>query len=308
MEHLAQLIKLQDYISRYEWNPFRYPSQFIRLKQENWKKLTVEWEQIVEEPEEEEASPKSSRFSKWKRWKQKPRVDVTGERDHTESLPPTKEELKHYFLNRLMEIQMKWATSTITDISYINQKYSYDPEIKYFLQRFPDTYLIMYYPIFNIKKAPIEGEIIVITPINIEIIYLMDEGKDAMIIASDERTWTVDVQDKRYKIINPHIALKRTEQIIKSVLAFHDLEFPIKKTVLSKTNEILYTDEPFYTQLVGRKQYEEWFLTMRSLSSPLKNQQLRVADALLKHCQTSSVKRLEWDEETYAFGFTEENN
>ncbi len=40
---MAQLVKLYDYISRYEWNTYRYPTQFIRLKQENWKKLYNRW-------------------------------------------------------------------------------------------------------------------------------------------------------------------------------------------------------------------------------------------------------------------------
>ena len=41
---MAQLVKLQDYISRYEWNPYHYPAQFIRLKRQNWKKLQEQWE------------------------------------------------------------------------------------------------------------------------------------------------------------------------------------------------------------------------------------------------------------------------
>lgn len=49
MINIAQLIKLLDYISRYETNPFHYPTQYIRLKQENWKKLSKEWEDEMEE-------------------------------------------------------------------------------------------------------------------------------------------------------------------------------------------------------------------------------------------------------------------
>lgn len=34
---MAQLVKLIDYVTRYEVQPFHYPSQYIRLKQENWR-------------------------------------------------------------------------------------------------------------------------------------------------------------------------------------------------------------------------------------------------------------------------------
>lgn len=36
---MAQLVKLYDYISRYETNPFHYPSRFIQLKQDNWQQF-----------------------------------------------------------------------------------------------------------------------------------------------------------------------------------------------------------------------------------------------------------------------------
>ncbi|ARI76757.1 hypothetical protein [Halobacillus mangrovi] len=51
---MAQLIKLQDYISRYETSIYQYPSQFIRLKRENWSKFQHLFEQgLLEEDVEE---------------------------------------------------------------------------------------------------------------------------------------------------------------------------------------------------------------------------------------------------------------
>ncbi|MFD2761894.1 hypothetical protein [Lentibacillus juripiscarius] len=40
---MAQLIKLEDDVSRYEWNMYRYPGQFMRLKQDQWSKLHCLW-------------------------------------------------------------------------------------------------------------------------------------------------------------------------------------------------------------------------------------------------------------------------
>ncbi|WP_318263950.1 hypothetical protein [Peribacillus simplex] len=36
---MAQLIKMQDYISRYEQDIYHYPTQFARLKKQQWDKL-----------------------------------------------------------------------------------------------------------------------------------------------------------------------------------------------------------------------------------------------------------------------------
>jgi len=42
---MAQLVKLLDYITRYETKAFHYPTQFIRLKQEHWEQLMRQWEE-----------------------------------------------------------------------------------------------------------------------------------------------------------------------------------------------------------------------------------------------------------------------
>ncbi|NBJ69057.1 MULTISPECIES: NERD domain-containing protein [Clostridia] len=309
MKTLAQLIKLQDYISRYEWNPYRYPSQFIRLKNENWHQLKDMWEKAANSSvDHTEMMHEAKEHPRWKVWKRKTKaVDV----DHEEytadlDLPETKQGLKQYYLDKLLHLQMKWATSTVTDISFVDKKWTEDSEIKYFLQRFPDTYLFLYYPIFAIKKAPVECEIILISPIGIEIIYQLRETTGATIVAQDARTWIVEKENSRGKLLNPHIALKRTENIIKGILSHYHLNFPITKTILAKSNPVQFLAEPYQTKIIGKQQYDSWFSQKRNMSTPLKNQQLKVAEALLKHVQTTSVKRPEWEEERSPFEFVAE--
>ncbi|MFE4585135.1 hypothetical protein ACFRA1_07715, partial [Bacillus subtilis] len=36
---MAQIIKIHDYISRYELDPYHYINQFVRLKKERWLSL-----------------------------------------------------------------------------------------------------------------------------------------------------------------------------------------------------------------------------------------------------------------------------
>ncbi|WP_188456489.1 NERD domain-containing protein [Virgibacillus oceani] len=294
---MAQLIKLQDYISRYEWNAYRYPSQYIRLKQDNWKKLYALWNDSLDKDIEEKLEDESiSAFSRVKSF-MKREVDQEAQ-VKTPSLPDSELALKQYFLDKLFPVQLKWATSTVTDVSIMEQKYDHDPMLKFFLQRFPDTYLLMYYPIFNVKKAPIEGEIVFISPVGIEVIYLLEEGRSATIMAGDDRTWEVG---SNKKILSPLLALKRTEQIIKSILHVNEAEFPVRKIVLSQTNHIVYRNEPYNTKIIGKHEYGEWFDKKRKLVSTLKNRQLKAAELLLNHCQTSSVKRPEWEEEDNQF-------
>ncbi|WP_404453730.1 NERD domain-containing protein [Virgibacillus necropolis] len=294
---IAQLIKLQDYVSRYEWNAYHYPSQYIRLKQENWQKLHHLWSNPQEETDELESDKTLSTFAKWKSFiKKDPVVEMNNEKADN-FLPKAEEDLKHYFLDKLLPFQLKWASSTVTEVSFIDKSYEKDAKLKFFLQRFPDTYLLMYYPIFSIKKAPVDGELILISPIGIEIIYLIEERPNVKILAGDERTWGMETSDQQSKMLSPLIALKRTEQIVKRILATEQVDFPINKIVLSRTNKIVFHTEPYNTKIIGKLEFEQWFNEKRNLVSPLKNRQLKVIDTLLKHCQTTSMKRPEWEEE-----------
>ncbi|WP_430784681.1 NERD domain-containing protein [Virgibacillus flavescens] len=292
---------MQDYVSRYEWNAYRYPSQYIRLKQENWQKLHYLWSNPEEEPEELESNESLSAFDKWKLFIKRDSVVETDNAPEQEALPKTEEELKHYFLDKLFPFQLKWASSTVTSVSFIDKELERDDKLKYFMQRFPDTYLLMYYPIFSIKNIPVDGEIIFISPIGIEIIYLFDEPENVKIHAGDERTWEKEGTAKQSKILSPLITLKRTEKIVKQILATESIDFPIKKIVLSRKNHIVFHTEPYQTRIIGKLEYEKWFNEKRSLVSPLKSRQLKVIDTLLKHCQTTSMKRPEWEEDESTF-------
>ncbi|MFC2948695.1 NERD domain-containing protein [Virgibacillus sediminis] len=302
---MAQLIKLEDYISRYEWDIYRYPTQYIRLKNDNWRKIHEDWSRRDDLKEGiPEKSQSSSFASRWKSLfgiKSTPAEEQQEERTIGRSQPETEKDLRKSFLDQLYSFQLKWASSTVNRISFMDRKYYMDESLKYFLQRFPDTYLLMYYPIFHIRNAPVDGEIILISPVSIEVIKLVEEPLGHLLIDDNDRTWKLETGDGSHKILNPFIALKRTENIVKSVLQVKQIDFPVRKTVLSRTNNIIVSSRYNNGEVVGRHEYPKWFEARRNLESPLKNSQLKAAEALLKYCLTHSVKRQEWQEDEDVF-------
>lgn len=293
---MAQLIKLFDYISRYEWNMYRYPTQFIRLKNEQWEKTYERWqERDSVNMKQQEGKGAKSKFQWFSRTKEKER------QEDSIDLPRTKQQLKQSFLDRLFRFQLTWATSTISDISLFDEKIYDDEKLKYFLQRFPDNYFLLYYPVFAIKNAPIDGEIIFISPLGIEIIHLLETDSAYFYVAGDNRFWVKERNRKQEHILSPLIPLKRTEQIIKSILKQAGIDFPIQKVVLSETNHIVCQAEPYQTRIIGKSDYLKWFEEKRRLSAPLKSQQLKATEVILKHCQSLSIKRPEWEEELDSF-------
>ncbi|MDQ0160127.1 NERD domain-containing protein [Alkalibacillus salilacus] len=299
---MAQLIKLQDYVSRYEQDIFRYPGQFIRLKKENYEGIKQQWleqkeqDQISPIVEEEEVDKKKGFFKKW--FKKEEEDDQFETVDHAISqLPDDENELKRDFLDRIFQFQLKWASSTLHEVSFLDRIYETDDQLKYFLMRFPDTFLLYYQPIFKLNKALLEGDIIMVTPTSIQCIYWLDTDDESVVYeAVDQRKWKKRINGEEKSIVNPNIALKRMEGAIRSILNYHEIDYTIEKIVLSQNGVIQYNHSPQQTHYIDQSTYETWFHNQRTTSTPLKHQQLKVAGALLEHTQTTSINRPEWED------------
>ncbi|MBM7542978.1 NERD domain-containing protein [Amphibacillus cookii] len=294
---MGQLIKLENYISRYQRDILHYPRQFIRLKQDNWKRLLDLWHNQpninrIEAPLEEKNQ--TAIFDKIMGMFNKREVI---EEQPIDSLPPQNEEqLKQYFLDSLYHFQLNWSSTTLHEMSFLDRSYQEDLTLKYFLQRFPDSFLFMYQPVFKLKNATVDADIIMITPFEVNIIKLVEYPSSRTVIAGDDRTWFIEENHVRSKMLSPMLSVKRSDKIVKSILNHQGLDIPIHKIILSRTNIIDFDLEPFQTTYVDKEAHEEWLQKQRAYTSPLKHQQLKVADALLAYSDTVAVNRPEWEQ------------
>lgn len=268
---MAQLIKLQDYVSKYQADIYHFPSKFIQLKKDSWSKM----KQLYESGE---LSSKAKG------------------RHPAQPLPETDEELKRYFLNGLLPIQLKWASSTVWDLSYIHRSFHKDDILRFFLHRIPDSYLLMYNPIVLMRQSEMEALPILIGPQGVEIIHYVSGKNGGTLEPTKENSWMMNHNGFDTKIINPTYGLKRTEAFVQSVCKNYGLHLPIKKIVMAPDLRFRSTLEPFGTDLIGKDRFKHWLTVKRTGTSPLKSEQLKTADALLKHCKTVSFRRPEWQE------------
>ena len=309
---MAQLIKLQDYVSRYETDLYRYPSQFVRLKKQQWEKMKQHWENGDLPPapppsvkeEEEKDSVKEKLFSLFKKKEAQEEEPVPQPSDEEMLFEMegnqdihSEEELKVSFLNLLFDFQLKWASSTIMEKSYVDNSYRYDERLRYLLQRFPDNIFVMYNPVLKIKNAPVELETILITPTGIWCLTFLEFEEGTAYIGSGERFWVKKWGDMESKVLNPLIGLKRMERIIHQIIRYAGVELPIYQAVISRNGYIDYPQSPAGIQLLDKRIHNEWFQQQRSSSSPIKSVQLKVAQAIMEYCQITSFKRLQWEEE-----------
>ena len=314
---MAQLVKLLDYVSRYEQDLSRYPSQYIRLKRYQWERMKTQWESgadlsewqqgiqdnPVEPIEEKWFSPLVRLFGQ--RRTELSEIDPANEEivseDEEDNFgfnpnlihnPSNLEQLRKLYLDQLFHFQIKWASSTLMDRSKVNTRFTRDTLLRSFAQQLPDNYLLFYYPILLLKKAPVELDIIIVTPVECQCITVLESENLAAYSGSGDRFWLKKSGNKDSKILSPLIALNRTEKIITSIFNAQKIDFPIRKYLVSRNGYIDHPGKAFDVEIVDRRSYEEWFSRLSKSSVPMKSTQFKAAQSILNVGQTTSISRL----------------
>lgn len=336
---MAQLIKLQDYISRYQLDLNRYPTQFVRLKRVQWERVKEQferggaqqqWKPIEIQDDEEKPKPSFLKrlFTK-KTTEEEAHINienlsVESELDAEDTIPEEAttlhfeprmvfepkniEELKRMYLDQFFHFQLKWASSTLLEKSYVDPRYMRDTLLRTLTQGLPDSYLLLYLPVFQVKKAPVEVDIVLLTPTEVLCITPIEQQDLAVYVADGERFWTRKIDKTSKKVLSPMIQLNRMESIVSSLLRQHDIDLPVRKVVLSRNGFIDQPATVYGTQFIDQRKFSEWFLQLKRSTSPMKHMQIQAASVILSHTQTTSFQRDLWknDEEAAQHAAAEE--
>ncbi|WP_409289889.1 NERD domain-containing protein [Peribacillus sp. SCS-37] len=309
---MGQLIKLQDYVSRYEQDIYRYPAQFVRLKTQQWQKLKTGFESgepavsLAESVHLQPPAEEKGMLGRVKSIFKKNAKEEEAEEEHEEA-PANEEselelmmphaarsidELKRNFLNQIFKFQLKWASSTLQEKSAVDQIFYFDEKLKFFLQRFPDTCLVLYKPVFQLQQAPVELDIILVSPVDIWCITILEGEEDAAFLPMKGRFWMKKAPKKEEKkVLNPLLSANRTAAVVNRLLTANHIDLPIKKVILTRNGYIDYPSPPGDVLFVDKRSFKNWFGRIRGIKTPLKHAQLRSAQVLLDHCRTSYYSR-----------------
>ncbi|MBU9721070.1 MULTISPECIES: nuclease-related domain-containing protein [Bacillaceae] len=302
--YIAQLVKLSDYISRYEMDIYKYPSRYVRLKKERWQRLVHSWELnkqgkrrfFSSKPEEEVVKKSWRNFWPFKQ-KESQLETQTEEEDLflNNQLPisPSLDHLKASFREELFSFQMNWASSTISEISNVKRKYQYDQLLFTLLMELPDTFFVFYEPVFVHKKTSIDLDIMILTPSELWLVRALPGNEQTIYQPGADRFWTCSKGDKKEKILHPIISLKRMRTVIEPLLTEMDLSIPIKTVILAKDAYIDNSSSQRIT-LIDKRSYREWKEKLSRNVAPLKLHQMKIADAILSNCLTIARERTDF--------------
>ena len=71
--------------------------------------------------------------------------------------------------------------------------------------------MLLYEPIFLLKKAPVEVEVLLLTPTEIWCLAFIEEDEDAAYTGSNDNFWINGSGDSEDKVLNPAYQLKDGE-------------------------------------------------------------------------------------------------
>lgn len=322
---MAQLVKLQNYISRYQMDLVRYPTQFVRLKKIQWDRVKQQWKSNEDgefwgKTDDFEEVEKKSPFALIKKFipnfrknKQAEQYlelgevpsSINEEYDVTEETtllfepnfvytPETLEDLKRMFLEQFFQFQIKWASSTLLEKSYVDSRFFRDTLLRTLLQKLPDTYLIFYYPILKLKNAPVEMEVIVITPTDCVCITVLEQEDQAVYVDTGDRFWLKKIGRQEKKILNPFINLNRMENILTQLFKQEGVTMAIRKVLLSRNGYFDHPNSANGIKYVDKRKYLEWLEEFKRSSSPMKHMQFRGAQTILNTVETVAFNRNPW--------------
>ncbi|WP_257351568.1 hypothetical protein [Pseudalkalibacillus decolorationis] len=291
---MAQLLKLEDCISRYEADVFRYTGQYTRLKRDRWERVKTNWEDRINSTVSSRDPQEPVDDKKWWR-KRSEQPEILLENFYIKADISSIEELKTQFMDEIFRFQLKWASSTLTEKSRLSHSTPSDSCLKFLLTELPDNYLLLYKPILQMKNAATQLDVILIGPDSVHCLVFIDISTDTIVTGTKGRFWSSVEAKQSQQMISPVPAIQRMNYFLDRCVNLTLLDLKVHYTLVAKEGIINNDTTPSYIKIIDQRTFKDWHLRLKRQPSPIKFKQLKAAKAIIEHGVSSSYKRPEWD-------------
>ncbi|MFD2618008.1 hypothetical protein [Terrilactibacillus laevilacticus] len=262
---MAQLIKVNECISRYECDLQHYANRFITLKQKRW----LQWRDQFERPRDDRPVNLAKRFSSIS----------------------TIDQLKSVYYKWLFEQQIIWATSTAGFYSDNQEDLSHVTWLKICLSELNDVTFILYKPVLLMKQTMLQLDSLIITNDTLWCVKPLI-GEDGSVFQEiNNRLWKEMKREESPQFINPFISLKRTKTALRTFLQTQNLSMPIKFLIFAPNSYVEFVHHDANTEICDRRDKNQISKKICHHSSTLKSQQIIITNRLLSQMATSAFER-----------------
>ncbi|MTT32539.1 hypothetical protein GMB86_11025 [Terrilactibacillus sp. BCM23-1] len=262
---MAQLIKVNECISRYEGDLQRYANRFITLKQRRW----LQWRDQFEKPQDDRSVRLAKRFS---------------------SISNI-EQLKSAYYKWLFDQQLIWATSTAHFYSENHEDLSRVTWLQFCLSKLNDVTFILYKPVLLMKQTTLQLDSLIITNDTLWCVKPLI-GEDSSVFQEiNNRLWREMKREESPQFINPFISLKRTKTALRTFLQTQNLSMPIKFLIFAPNSYVEFVHHDTDIEICDSRDKNQLSEKIGRHSSTLKSLQIITTNRLLSKMATTAIKR-----------------
>ncbi|SFG42436.1 hypothetical protein [Sporolactobacillus nakayamae] len=255
---MAQLIKVNQCVSRYQLNLRCYANRY------NWLK--------------------KRRMEAWReKWLDKHTIQ-----NSVSGVDKYSNHWKIGFDDWLFDKQVLWSTRTAFERSARPDDILTEQWLRRMLKGINDVSFFMYRPVLLTKSGPVQLDSLLITNDRICCVHpLLGETGDVFQPYS-QRMWNQITNGAAVRpLVNPMISLRRTKAVVAAFLKGKGLtSMQVATVVYAPDCYIEDTVNDYETDFVDQRNESEWFQRMDQHSLLMKREQLEAAEALLKMSET----------------------
>lgn len=260
---MAQLVKIEQCVSRYQTDFMRYANRFIWLKKR--------------------------REAEWLLRKTRSEAERNGARLFTE--PAAAEKRDPDFYSWLYAMQLDWASSTSDSFSALPQNMQRQDWLKDCLQQVNDLVFFFYQPILVTQSAEVQLNSLILTNDTVWCLTPLHGESYSVFQEENGRRWREIINGGSRTHLNPLIALQRTRRIMSAFLSAHQLDMKVKMVVLAPDSFIEFVPDQFDLELIDRRRKKDWYQQLSRQSLLFKRCQTDAAEQLLEHVKTDASAR-----------------
>ncbi|STO07687.1 NERD domain-containing protein [Exiguobacterium aurantiacum] len=265
---MAIPIKIFDVISKYERNVLDQYNRYQEYVESDTARLQRLHELNRLNP------PEVIEFENpwWKFWRRVERIEL-------EPTPLTDTQFQAMLTarRRIQKLQFACEGATEADVPMLAflREYGY----RRMLLEWNEKHFFMYRPVVNWNGATVELSHLIIGPSHIYMVEWLD-GDRSIYHISKEKTWVHQpLKGENNRVVNPLIALTRTEEIVRQFLPSYDGVF--QKVTVAPNGYFDHVPTSSTTQFVSRSDYDQWMRQVNGRAPIVKAQQIRDVATLL---------------------------
>lgn len=210
----------------------------------------------------------------WKFWRRIERIEL-------EPTPLSEKQFQAMLIKRrhIQKLQFSCEGATEADLPLL----AFVREFGYrkMLMEWNDQHFFMYRPVVEWNGASVELSHIMIGPSHLYLIEWLDGDRSIYHIAK-QKTWIHQpLKGENKKVVNPLIALSRTEEIVRQLLP--EYKGVIQRVTVTPNGYFDNIPESSTTRFISRSGYDQWIKQVNGRAPIVKAQQIRDTAKLLEH-------------------------